>query len=84
MNISYNWLKEYLDFNLTPEETSVALTSIGLEVGSVEEVQTVKGGLEGLVIGFFAGFSNASSVLVGTEVGAGRLDVADGCKPRLN
>lgn len=51
MNISYNWLKEYLDFNLTPEETSVALTSIGLEVGSVEEVQTVKGGLEGLVIG---------------------------------
>ena len=51
MNISYNWLKEYLDFSLTPEETSVALTSIGLEVGSVEEVQTVKGGLEGLVIG---------------------------------
>ena len=51
MNISYNWLKEYLDFDLTPEETSVALTSIGLEVGSVEEVQTVKGGLEGLVIG---------------------------------
>ena len=51
MNISYNWLKEYLDFNLTPEETSVALTSIGLEVGSVEEVQTVKGGLDGLVIG---------------------------------
>ena len=51
MNISYNWLKKYLDFNLTPEETSVALTSIGLEVGSVEEVQTVKGGLEGLVIG---------------------------------
>ena len=51
MNISYNWLKEYLDFDLTPEETSVALTSIGLEVGSVEEVQSVKGGLEGLVIG---------------------------------
>jgi len=51
MNISYNWLQKYLDFNLSPEETSVALTSIGLEVGSVEEVQTVKGGLEGLVIG---------------------------------
>ena len=51
MNISYNWLKEYVDFDLTPEEVAVALTSIGLETGSVEEVQTIKGGLEGLVIG---------------------------------
>ena len=51
MNISYNWLKEYLDFDLQPEEVSAALTSIGLEVGSVEEVETVKGGLAGLVIG---------------------------------
>ena len=51
MNISYNWLKEYLDFDLEPEEVSAALTSIGLETGGVEEVQTIKGGLEGLVIG---------------------------------
>ncbi len=51
MNISYNWLKKYLDFDLTPEETSAALTSIGLETGGIEEVQAVKGGLEGLVIG---------------------------------
>lgn len=51
MNISYNWLKEYVSFNLTPEETAAALTSIGLETGGVEEVQSVKGGLEGLVIG---------------------------------
>ena len=51
MNISYNWLKEYLDFDLQPEEVSAALTSIGLETGGVEEVQTIKGGLEGLVIG---------------------------------
>ncbi len=51
MNISYNWLKEYVDFNLTPDEVAAALTSIGLETGSVEEVQTIKGGLEGLVIG---------------------------------
>ncbi len=51
MNISYNWLKEYVSFNLTPDEVSAALTSIGLEVGSVEEVQTIKGGLEGIVIG---------------------------------
>ncbi len=51
MNISYNWLKEYVDFDLTPDEVAAALTSIGLETGSVEEVETIKGGLEGLVIG---------------------------------
>jgi phenylalanyl-tRNA synthetase beta chain len=51
MNISYNWLKEYVDFNLTPDEVAAALTSIGLETGGVEEMQTIKGGLEGLVIG---------------------------------
>lgn len=51
MNISYNWLKEYVDFNLTPEEVSAALTSIGLETDGVEEVQSIKGGLEGLVVG---------------------------------
>jgi len=51
MNISYNWLKEYVNFDLTPDEVAAALTSIGLETGGVEEVQTIKGGLEGLVIG---------------------------------
>ena len=51
MNISYNWLKEYVDFDLTPDEVAAALTSIGLETGGVEEVQTIKGGLEGLVVG---------------------------------
>ena len=51
MNISYNWLKDYLNISQTPEEVAAALTSIGLETGGVEEVQTIKGGLEGLVIG---------------------------------
>ena len=51
MNISYNWLKNYLNFDLSPEETAAALTSIGLETGGIEEVQTIKGGLEGIVIG---------------------------------
>ena len=51
MNISYNWLKDYLEFDLQPDEVAAALTSIGLETGGVEEVQTIKGGLEGLVIG---------------------------------
>ena len=51
MNISYKWLKEYVDFYLTPQEVAEALTSIGLEVGTLEEVQTIKGGLKGLYVG---------------------------------
>ncbi|WP_436416759.1 phenylalanine--tRNA ligase subunit beta [Petrimonas sp.] len=51
MNISYNWLKDYLQFDLSSQETAAALTSIGLETGGVEEIQTIKGGMEGLVIG---------------------------------
>ncbi|MEG1916222.1 MAG: phenylalanine--tRNA ligase subunit beta [Muribaculaceae bacterium] len=51
MNISYNWLKEYINFDLNPNELADALTSLGLEIGTVEEVETIKGGLEGLVIG---------------------------------
>ena len=51
MNISYKWLKNYLDFDLTPEEVSAALTSVGLETDGVEKVETIKGGLEGIVIG---------------------------------
>ena len=51
MNISYKWLKEYVDFNLTPQEVCDALTSEGLEVDALEEVQTIKGGLKGLYVG---------------------------------
>ena len=51
MNISYNWLKKYLDFNLSPDELAAALTSIGLETGSVEEIESIRGGLRGIVIG---------------------------------
>jgi phenylalanyl-tRNA synthetase beta chain len=51
MNISFNWLKDYLDFQLSPEELADALTSIGLETGSIEEIESIKGGLKGLVVG---------------------------------
>ena len=51
MNISYNWLKDYINTPLTPDELAAALTSIGLETGSVEEVESIRGGLRGLVIG---------------------------------
>lgn len=51
MNISYNWLKRYIALNDSAEQVAHILTSIGLEVGKVEKVQTIKGGLEGLVVG---------------------------------
>ena len=51
MNISYKWLKEYVDFDLTPQQVCDALTSTGLEVDSLEEVQSIKGGLKGLYVG---------------------------------
>lgn len=51
MNISYKWLREYVDTTLNAYEIAEALTSAGLEVGSVEEVQSIKGGLDGLWIG---------------------------------
>ncbi|MBP5690721.1 MAG: hypothetical protein J6W99_01175, partial [Bacteroidaceae bacterium] len=51
MNVSYKWLKEYVDFDLTPDEVAAALTSVGLEVDGVEEVQSVKGVLMDIVVG---------------------------------
>ena len=51
MNISYNWLKDYIKTPLTPDGLAAALTSIGLETGSVEEVESIRGGLRGIVIG---------------------------------
>ena len=51
MNISYKWLKEYVDFVLTAQQVADALTSTGLEVDALEEVQSIKGGLKGLYVG---------------------------------
>ena len=51
MNISYNWLKQYIDFDLSPDGLAAALTSLGLETGSVEEVESIRGGLRGIVVG---------------------------------
>ncbi|TWR29428.1 phenylalanine--tRNA ligase subunit beta [Mucilaginibacter pallidiroseus] len=52
MKISYNWLKQFIDTDKTPEEVSQILTGTGLEVESLEKVQAIPGGLEGLVIGY--------------------------------
>ena len=51
MNVSYKWLKEYVDFSLTPQQVADALTSEGLEVDSLEEVPAIRGGLKGIVVG---------------------------------
>lgn len=51
MKISYNWLKDYLSFDLFPNQLADILTSIGLETSNIEEVEAVRGGLKGLVIG---------------------------------
>lgn len=51
MNLSYNWLKKYIEFDLSPEKLSEILTDCGLEVEKMERVQSIKGGLEGIVIG---------------------------------
>ena len=51
MKISLNWLKEYINIDLNPEELSEVLTNLGLEVEGVEEIESIKGGLRGIVTG---------------------------------
>ena len=75
MNISYNWLKNYIDCDLTPEEMAKILTDIGLEIESFEKIEAVKGGLEGVVVGEVLTCENhpdsdhlhVTTVSVGTE-----------------
>ena len=50
MTISYNWLKDYIECDLTAEQVAAALTSIGLEVDSLEQVEEIPGGLAGVVV----------------------------------
>ena len=50
MKISFNWLKDYIECDLTPEALAQALTSIGLEVDSLEEVEEIPGGLKGVIV----------------------------------
>lgn len=51
MNISYKWLRRHIDLSLNPKELTAALTSLGLECDQVEEVESIKGGLRGIVVG---------------------------------
>ena len=51
MNVSYNWLKRYLDADLSAERMAEILTELGLEVEEFEKIETIKGGLKGVVVG---------------------------------
>ncbi len=51
MKISYNWLKQYINTNLSPVEAGNILTDTGLEVESIEKIEAIKGGLEGVLVG---------------------------------
>ena len=51
MNISYSWLKDYINLDLTPAEVAATLTQLGLETGSIDEFESIKGGLKGLYVG---------------------------------
>jgi phenylalanyl-tRNA synthetase beta chain len=51
MKISYNWLKDYVNTDLPPEEAGVILTGLGLEVEGMEKWESVNGGLQGILIG---------------------------------
>jgi phenylalanyl-tRNA synthetase beta chain len=51
MKISYKWLKELIEITETPQEIGQLLTATGLEVESIEEIESIKGGLQGVVIG---------------------------------
>ena len=52
MKISYNWLKSLINIDRTAEEVAVLLTDAGLEVEGIENFESIKGGLEGVVIGY--------------------------------
>ena len=92
MKISYNWLKQFIQTDLAPQELSLLLTNIGLEVESLEKVQPVVGGLEGLVIGHVltcVQHSNADKLRVTTvnvggetpvQIVCGAPNVAEGQK----
>lgn len=79
MKISYNWLKNYIQPNLTIDEISTILTDIGLEVEGISEVESVKGGLKGLVVGEVVSceqHENADKLKV-TKVNVGQEELLD-------
>jgi phenylalanyl-tRNA synthetase beta chain len=82
MKISYNWLSEFIELDRPPAEVSLILTNIGLEVESLENVQPVEGGLEGLVIGLVKScrqHPNADRLHITTVTVGGETDLQIVC-----
>lgn len=77
MKVSLNWLKNYVDIPLNPDEVSALLTSLGLEVEGMEKTESIPGGLEGLVVGLVADCQkhpNADKLsLTKVDIGTGEL-----------
>jgi phenylalanyl-tRNA synthetase beta chain len=91
MKVSYNWLKKYIQTDLSPEELGKILTDTGLEVESIEKIEAIEGGLQGVVIGHVlscekhpdADKLNVTTVSIGTEelqIVCGAPNVAAGQK----
>ena len=91
MKVSYNWLKKYIQTDLSPEELGQILTDTGLEVESIEKIEAIEGGLQGVVIGHVltcekhpdADKLNVTTVSIGTEelqIVCGAPNVAAGQK----
>ncbi len=91
MKVSYNWLKKYIQTDLSPEELGKILTDTGLEVESIEKIEAIEGGLQGVVIGHVltcekhpdADKLNVTTVHIGTEelqIVCGAPNVAAGQK----
>lgn len=91
MKVSYNWLKKYIQTDLAPEELGKILTDTGLEVESIEKIEAIEGGLQGVVIGHVlscekhpdADKLNVTTVSIGTEelqIVCGAPNVAAGQK----
>ncbi|MEO9869966.1 phenylalanine--tRNA ligase subunit beta [Ekhidna sp.] len=79
MKISYNWLKEFIDFKESPEQLGDILTQTGLEVEGIEKVEKIPGGLEGIVVGEVlecAQHPNADKLKV-TKVDIGTAEPSD-------
>ncbi len=91
MNISYNWLKSYIDCDLTPAQIAEVLTDIGLEVEGFEQIETIKGGLAGVVVGEVltceahpdSDHLNVTTVDVGADAPLGIVCGASNCRAGL-
>ncbi len=91
MNISYNWLKSYIDCDLTPAKIAEVLTDIGLEVEGFEQIETIKGGLAGVVVGQVltceahpdSDHLNVTTVDVGADAPLGIVCGAENCRAGL-